>query len=654
MQVESTVSSELLNCKHCRGLTLEKLAAPGGYLHAPSRSSLVRSAQKCSFCSLLFRKDRSRHSSQLRLSIEPFSHEDPQICLKISHLADKTIAIQNPLAFFLYTSQGIYSCDFSMGRSFANNGVGDPAEKYGITAKSELSNTQSKESFEIATQWIDECTADHACSTHLPLKEREDIFPSRLVDLDAFGDRSADVKLVSNDGTHKKYVTLSYCWGNSRTFTTTSRSLRLRSTRINFSTLPKTFQDAVQITRRLQVRYLWIDALCIVQDDRLDWQRESAKMGAVYSMSFLTIAADSGVDCNSGCFNAASSSQELAFENAPFCLTTLTVDGNESHLFLWDPSRGTRRPTPPEIDGSPLASRGWVCQERILSPRILHYTKSQLFWECRQVLLAEDGLRPWSMWNGQAETVPGLARNLYGTTSDPIGLIRLLDIWYNSVVAQSYSRRKLTREEDKLTAISGIARAFFRHFRCQYVSGLWLDDIIFGLSWRRRGSAVRPSAYRAPSFSWASLDATVEWPLRSSFHRSSLKVDECKIVHESRDSFGRISSCSIKTTGRVRPAVVVSRKRLSATGFDLVWELRSLANKLLGTAFMDADSLLDAPELLQCLILSDDEKAGQALILEKKDDSETTFIRRGVAEILGYDRDDAFFHTSSVKTITIL
>jgi hypothetical protein len=371
-------------------------------------------------------------------------------------------------------------------------------------------------------------------------------------------------------------------------------------------------------------------------------------------MSFLTIAADSGVDCNSGCFNSASSSQELAFENAPFDLTTTTTNGEESHLYLWDPSRGIRRPTPPEIDGSPLAERGWVCQERILSPRILHYTKSQLFWECRQVLLAEDGLRPWSMWNGQAETVPGLARNLYGTTSDPIGLLRLLDIWYNNVVAQSYSRRKLTRSEDKLTAISGIARAFFRHFRCDYVSGLWRDDISFGLSWRRRGPAIKPSGYRAPSFSWASLDATVEWPLRSSFQESSLVVENCFVELESQDPFGRISTCWIRVTGRVRPALIVCRKRISAGGYDLVWELRSLANKLLGTAFMDQDMFLDAPELVRCLILSDDEKAGQALILEKAAGSEGNYVRKGVAEVLGYDRDDTFFDKELVETITIL
>lgn len=82
-------------------------------------------------------------------------------------------------------------------------------------------------------------------------------------------------------------------------------------------------------------------------------------MGAIYSMSFLTIAVDSGKDCNAGAFNKMSTTQELAFENAPFVLTSTTADGKQSRIFLWDPSRGVRRPTPPEIDGSPLAERGW-------------------------------------------------------------------------------------------------------------------------------------------------------------------------------------------------------------------------------------------------------------------------------------------------------
>lgn len=110
---------ELMNCKHCQNITLESLAAPEGYLHAPSRSSLVRSAQKCRLCSLLFRKDRSRHNSQLRLALEPFSEEDQQICLKIGHLGNDALT-RNQLAFFLYTSLGIQCLNFNSNSELSN------------------------------------------------------------------------------------------------------------------------------------------------------------------------------------------------------------------------------------------------------------------------------------------------------------------------------------------------------------------------------------------------------------------------------------------------------------------------------------------------------------------------------------------------------
>lgn len=376
-------------------------------------------------------------------------------------------------------------------------------------------------------------------------------------------------------------------------------------------------------------------------------------MGIVYSNAYVTIAADSGTDSNSGCFNTESSSQELAYENMPFELKRITADGSSS-IFLWDPIRGSRRPTPPEIDGSPLSERGWVCQERILSARILHYTKSQLFWECRQTLLAEDNLRPWSLYN-DADTVPGLARNLYGTTADLFSRNRLLDIWYQNVVSQSYSRRKLTRPEDKLTAISGIARAFHRHFRSKYIAGLWELDLAYALSWRRRGSFMKPAVYRAPSFSWACIDATIEWPLRSAINNTDLTFEEVHIEQEAEDPFGRVVNCHVKLSGQIRKALVTARKRISAGpgGFDLTWELRTLSNKLLGTAFMDIDELIDGSEHVDCLILSEDEK-GQVLILDKASDDGAEYFRKGVAEFLGLDKDDEFFNKGPPQTITLI
>lgn len=423
--------------------------------------------------------------------------------------------------------------------------------------------------------------------------------------------------------------------------------------------MPKTFQDAVVITRRLGIRYLWIDALCIIQDDRSDWEKESAKMGAIYSLAHVTIAADSGRDCNSGCFNNQSTSQELSFENVPFELNTAMNNGRESRMFMWDPSRGLQKHTPPEIDGSPLAERGWVCQERILSPRILHYTSTQLFWECRQTLLAEDNLSPWSIWSNQSETVCGLARNLYGTTSDPAGRSNLLRIWYNQVVSQSYSRRKLTLPEDKLIALGGIARAFGRHFRTTYLAGLWVNDLAWGLSWRRRGPIKRPKQYRAPSFSWAAIDAPVEWPIAPLKQVSCVTMSELDIRHVSKDMYGRVASCSMKLEGYLGKAKVAARKRISSQGVvDMTWELQSIGGQYLGNAFMDDDdssAKSDALTMVTYIILTRDEdsNSSQVLLIEATE-TETEYVRIGVAEILGLGGESQLVDAVDVEKLATI
>jgi Heterokaryon incompatibility protein (HET) len=472
-----------------------------------------------------------------------------------------------------------------------------------------------------------------------------------------------DVRLVDNDGSARKYVTLSYCWGKSKTFTTTSRSLRLRKARIAFESLPRTFQDAVTITRQLDVRWLWIDALCIVQDDRKDWEKESTKMGSIYSMAHVTIAADSGTDCNSGCFNIKSKSQELASENAPFKLQSVMKDGTQSSVYLWDPSlRSTQKLTPPEIDGSPLAERGWVCQERILSPRILHYTSTQLFWECRQVLLAEDNLRPWTIWSSSQSTsgtVCGLARNLYGSTTDAVGQAHLLGIWYNSVVSQSYSRRKLTLADDKLTAISGIARAFGRHFRTTYVAGLWLLDLPWGLSWRRRGVTKYAPSYRAPSFSWAAFDSPVEWPIPSQGQESRLTILETNIKLSGSDPFGRVSACSLVVEGYVHSAVIAPRKTITPTGVDLTWELMGDKGQWIGTAHLDDDAggdiSIESVAQVDYIILSHDKRSRHSrVLLIEHTEVEAIYSRRGVAEIHGFDADEELFDEINLNRLTLV
>jgi len=125
--------------------------------------------------------------------------------------------------------------------------------------------------------------------------------PSRLIDIQAFEGESPDVRLVDENEV-LEYLPLSHCWGQVPTFTTTSESLDQRRPRIPYGNLPRTFKDAVKISRDLSYRYLWIDALCIVQGSEEDWASEGSKMEDIFSNCALCIAATSGIDGSSGCY----------------------------------------------------------------------------------------------------------------------------------------------------------------------------------------------------------------------------------------------------------------------------------------------------------------------------------------------------------------
>jgi hypothetical protein len=121
-------------------------------------------------------------------------------------------------------------------------------------------------------------------------------------DLLSDGTNASTPSIPSTNGESGYYITLSHCWGKSKQFMTTRAAMATHLLNINFNVLPKTFQDAVTIARAHGVRYIWIDSLCICQDDGEDWQRESAKMASVYSNSYLNIAATFAKDSTRGCF----------------------------------------------------------------------------------------------------------------------------------------------------------------------------------------------------------------------------------------------------------------------------------------------------------------------------------------------------------------
>ncbi|KLU87477.1 hypothetical protein MAPG_06477 [Magnaporthiopsis poae ATCC 64411] len=161
-------------------------------------------------------------------------------------------------------------------------------------------STDSEEAFELIDQWVEECTTDReqhdSCPDAAPVQ-----LPKRLVDVGADGELT--IRLVEfSDSQTGRYICLSHCWGRAQIITTTISTMRARMEGIAESQLSRTFREAIAATRRLGVRYIWIDSLCIIQDSALDWQVESAKMAAIYGNAWLTLAAVRSRDGNGGLF----------------------------------------------------------------------------------------------------------------------------------------------------------------------------------------------------------------------------------------------------------------------------------------------------------------------------------------------------------------
>lgn len=152
----------------------------------------------------------------------------------------------------------------------------------------------------IILKWIDKCVRWHEKCSHSESDDGDFKSPTRLLDLGVNG--SSTIHLRNGHDYLGRYATLSHYWGKSPSTTTTRATLSSRMNGFNTSILSRTMRDAVAITRSIGIQYLWIDALCIVQDDFEDWAREAVTMAQVYTQSFITIAASSSADGDGGCF----------------------------------------------------------------------------------------------------------------------------------------------------------------------------------------------------------------------------------------------------------------------------------------------------------------------------------------------------------------
>lgn len=294
------------------------------------------------------------------------------------------------------------------------------------------------------------------------------------------------------------YATLSHCWGHLKIQTLTSANSQELHHEIKSHELCKTFQDAIRLTRLAGFEYLWIDSLCIIQDDLDDWRQESALMAHVYGCSSLNISATGAANGSEGCFFERLPSYQLKYE-LPLLLNgaliSLSICSFPPESWRYNNNADSMAWYRRLITSQPLLQRAWCIQERLLSRRTLHFSRPELFWECKTKSASE---------NFPDEFPRALRFDEFYEKEKGDALS-----WED--VVHMYTRTSLTKSTDKLVAIGGIAASVQKTRKDSYLAGLWRRELEKGLYWNVWvGEAVkRPTTYRAPSWSWAAVDGPV-------------------------------------------------------------------------------------------------------------------------------------------------
>jgi hypothetical protein len=355
-------------------------------------------------------------------------------------------------------------------------------------------------------------------------------------------------------------MTLSHRWGGSNILKLTRDTLPMFCKKIVFEDMPKTFRDAAVISKSLGIQYLWIDSLCIIQGegDLLDWFHESALMHKVYTFSYCNLSATVSEDSSQGLFRSRDPTRSFCSPKIAFATRGLETDSTPiKHQFvdagIWKFN----------VDAGILNSRGWVYQERLLAPRVLHFGHDQLFWECRELQACESYPAKIPLFRTVVEAEKLRFKDILNPKTDMCTNsgrdLRRIMLGNWEKIVHTYSTKNLTQPGDKLIALSGIAKAVASLNQDTYLAGLWRTDIESQLLWTafpRRGdleTVRRSPAYRAPTWSWASIDGVVNFNHCATRGRAMFSVEDVVLDYATEDITGCVTGGYIDLRGHLIP-----------------------------------------------------------------------------------------------------
>jgi hypothetical protein len=338
---------------------------------------------------------------------------------------------------------------------------------------------------ELVQKWMNDCVSCHdICRTSFAgelLEGRKSIIlPRRLIQTFIGKDgliRQCPRLIEPDKGFVDSYVTLSHCWGppDKRPLCTMKADLSQHMEEIQWGSLPQTFQDSISLCMKLSIQYLWIDSLCIVQDDANEWRQESALMGSIYEQALFTIAASYAINSSQGLFQVRS---KLDLVEIPYW----NSDSSLGSAFAYIEPELEK-----DLSAAPLSDRAWVMQEYFLSRRTVHFTKHGLIWSCK------NSERP---------------RTRYMTSEFGDSWETIFEGNWTTLVG-SYTRRQLTYNSDKLIAIQGLADRFRQKSGQSYYYGLWIGDLPHDLLWYSDERLTRNVENGIPSWTWASTTGPI-------------------------------------------------------------------------------------------------------------------------------------------------
>ncbi|KEF58643.1 uncharacterized protein A1O9_06569 [Exophiala aquamarina CBS 119918] len=408
---------------------------------------------------------------------------------------------------------------------------------------------------EVANKWVIDCLENHEhCRSPSTISQSHEptLLPARVIKiLD-----DDNLRLVSG-ASPERYTILSYCWGGTQKFSSTIDTIKSRRAGFKTCQLPQTLQDAVKLTRSLGLEYLWIDVLCIIQDSPNDKEIELPKMPSYYRNAYLTICAGGG-SCETGflatkiarCEDHPNTGIPKDLLNMPY----FGPNGEIDDIFF-------REESPYSLSDEPVSKRAWTFQERILSPRVLTYG-SRMMWQCTTTQKSDGGVQDWSFDSRSAsgrEIKLGLREmQRHLSLEGKNNVTRQIpaenhSLWYKAV--EEFCERDMTYPQDKFRAIAALANEFAVVLKDDYVAGLWKADFFRGLLWSTWPSldVRKPDKWRAPSWSWASVESSVTYSRLPTLHATELaKVISIEVTPKSKVfPYGEISAAAVEIEGPV-------------------------------------------------------------------------------------------------------